>query len=140
MPDGNQQTDGACGYCGTDDLVYELHPGRGGVAYRCIECLAIEQGQQKVSLPFERWLDQDDIEPPEADSAPDIETFDPRWHDYMTVRAWFRVLARLKDDEPVLKRDADAPGAIFEDTREFLTGVMGEDAYKHPSELRTNDA
>ena len=129
-------TDNNCGYCGTDELVYELHPGRGGAAYRCIECLAIEQIQQQLDLPFERWLDRDDIEPSGHPNEPEFEAFDPRKHDYNTARAWAKVLARLKDDSPILKRDPDAIGTVFEDTREFLTNVMGSDAHKPPSELR----
>lgn len=123
-----------CGYCDGTELVYEFHPGRGGTVHRCIECLAIEQGQQQFSLPFETWLDQDVIET-EHPAAPDIDPFDPREHDYHTARAWFTILARIKDDEPVLKRDPDAAGAIFEDTRELLTNAMGADAHKRPSEL-----
>lgn len=130
-----------CDYCETDELVYELHPGRGGTVYRCIQCLAIEQGQQQFKLPFEVWLDRDDIEPPDQDEfpdAPDFEPFDPREHSYMTARAWFTVLARLSEDDPIIKRDPDAIGTIHEDTREFLVNVMGSDAHKRPSELRGN--
>lgn len=136
-----QSTDGMerCGYCDSTDLVYELKPGRGGTVYRCIECLAIEQGQQKFSLPFEVWMDRDDVEPMDHQDAPDFEPFDPREHDYQAAQAWFRVLARIKDDEPIVKRDPDAIGTIFEDTREFLTNVMGSDAHKRPSELLTTD-
>ncbi|WP_435065926.1 hypothetical protein [Halobaculum sp. EA56] len=124
-----------CGYCDTDELVYELESDRGPVR-RCIECLAIEQGQQQLSLPFDVWIDRDDIEPPEADDAPDFEPFDPVRSDYETARAWFSVLARLKDDDPIVKRDPDTHGTIAESTREFLANVMGEDAHKRPSELR----
>lgn len=135
----NQSTDGTkqCGYCDGSELVYEFHPGRGGAVYRCIECLAIEQGQQKFSLPFGAWIDRDDIEPMGVEGEPDFEPFDPREHDYQTARAWFTVLARVKDDDQIVKRDSDAIGAIFEDTREFLINVMGSDAYKRPSELRS---
>lgn len=124
-----------CNYCDGTDLVYELESDRGRVT-RCIECLAIELGQQKFSLPFEVWLDRDEVKPPEADDAPDFDPFDPREHDYETARAWFTVLARIKDDEPLVKRDPDAIGTIAEDTREFLTNIMGADAHKPPSEVR----
>lgn len=129
-----------CDYCGSDELVYQLELGRGGSVNRCIECLAVEQGQKQFSLPFEAWLDRDDVEPPEADDAPDFEAFDPREHDYKTARAWFQVLARIKDDEPIIKRDPDAIGTIFKDTRDFLINVMGSDAHKRPSELRASKA
>jgi len=124
-----------CDYCGSDELAYELSSDKGPVI-RCIECLAIEQIQQQVSLPFDAWIDQDDIEPIDNPDDPLEESFDPRWHDYKTVRAWSRILARLKDDSPILERDPDAPGAVFEDTREFVTNIMGSDAHKSPSELR----
>ena len=123
-----------CDYCESTELVYELAV-RGGSKFRCIECLAIEQGQQQFSLPFDVWLDRDEIKPPEHEDAPDFDPFDPREHDYQVARAWFTILARLKDDEPILKRDPDAIGTIFEDTREFLINVMGSDAHKRPSEL-----
>jgi len=125
-----------CGYCDTDELVYRLESDRGTV-YRCIECLAIEQIQQQFSLPFDVWLDRDDIEPMGVEGEPDFEPFDPRKHDYNTAKAWSRVLARLKDDDPIVKRDPSAIGTIFEDTREFLTKIMGDDAHKRPSELRS---
>lgn len=124
-----------CNYCDGTDLVYELESDRGRVN-RCIECLAIEQGQQKFSLPFDVWLDRDEIEPMGVEGEPDFEPFDPRKQDYETVRAWFQVLARLKDDDPLVKRDPDAIGTISENTREFLTNIMGEDAHKPPSEVQ----
>lgn len=126
-----------CDYCGTDELVYRLESDRGPVN-RCIECLAIEQLQQQVSLPFEVWIDRDDIEPPDQEKfpdAPDFEPFDPREYDYQTIQSWARILARLKDDDSIVKRDPDAIGTIFEDTREFLVNFMGADAHKRPSEL-----
>lgn len=138
MTDTENMSTNECGYCGTGELVYELNPSRGGTVNRCIECLAIERGQQQFSLPFEAWLDREEVEPPEAEDAPDFEAFDPREHDYKTAQAWFRILARLKDDEPILKRDPEAIGTVFEDTREFLINVMGEDAHKRPSELRAS--
>lgn len=126
-----------CDYCDTTNLVYRLESDRGAVN-RCIPCLAIEQGQQKFQMPFEVWLDRDDIEPPDQDKfpdAPDFDAFDPREHDYKTARAWFTVLARVRSDKPILKRDPEAIGTIFEDTREFLINFMGADAHKRPSEL-----
>jgi len=139
--DGGQRGDGTahCDYCDSEELVYTLQPERGAEVNRCIECLAIEQGQQKVKLPFGTWLDRGTVESPDADDAPDFEAFDPREHDYKTIQAWFRVLARLKDDDPIVERDPDAIGTIFEDTREFLINVMGEDAHKRPSELRSSE-
>jgi hypothetical protein len=128
----------ACGYCESSALVYDFDSDRGRVS-RCIECLAIEQLQQNLSLPFERWLDRDMIEPPDQEQfpdAPDFEPFDPTKHDYRAAQAWARILARLKDDDPILMRDPEAPGTVFEDTRTFLTNVMGSDVHKRPSELR----
>jgi hypothetical protein len=129
-----------CDYCGTDALVYELNPSRGGTVHRCLECLAIEQGQQQFGLPFEAWLDRDDIDPVDHEDAPEFEPYDLTEADYHRARAWFRILARIKDDNPILKRDPDALGAIYEDTRTFLTNLMGADAHKRPSELEADDA
>lgn len=106
---------------------------------RCIECLAIEQIQQQLSMPFDVWIDRDEVEPPEHPDAPDFEPFDPTEHDYKTARAWATILARLKDDDPILKRDPETHGTVFEDTREFVTNIMGSDAHKRPSELRGGD-
>ena len=140
MP-GGKSPDGTyrCDYCDGTELVYELESDRGPVR-RCIECLAIEQGQQQFSLPFDVWLDRDEIEPPDHPDAPDFDPFDPREHSYKTARAWFTILARLKDDEPIIKRDPEAIGTVFEDTREFLINVMGKDAHKRPSELSSEVA
>ena len=118
-----------CDYCGNEHMAYRLESDKGPVN-RCITCLAIEQGQQQFSLPFEVWVDRDELE------APDVESFDPRKHDYKTAQAWFRSLARIRQDEPILKKDSDAIGTVFEDTREFLINIMGKDAYKRPSELK----
>lgn len=121
-----------CDYCGSEELAYELESHRGPVC-RCIECLAIEQGQQQLEMPFDTWLERDELE------APDVDPFDPRKHDYKTARAWFTVLARIKDDDPIVKRDPDAIGTIFEDTREFLINIMGEAAHYPPSEIIESD-
>jgi len=123
-----------CNYCGRSELAYEMGSDRGTVT-RCIPCLAIEQLQQKFSMPFEVWLDRDDIEPTDHSDDPLDEPFDPREHDYKTVRAWSTVLARIAEDDPLVKRDPDAFGTIFEDTREFLTNIMGSEAHQPPSEL-----
>jgi hypothetical protein len=125
-----------CDYCDGEELVYELGRGRGSVR-RCIECLAIEQGKNKFRVPFDRWIAKDEIEPSDHSDDPVEEPFDPRAMDYRVVRSWFTVLARLKDDEPIVKRNPESPsGNISEETREFLTNVMGSDAHKRPSELR----
>jgi hypothetical protein len=124
-----------CDYCDGTDLVYVLDSDRGRKR-RCIECLAIEQIQQQLSLPFEVCVDRDDIEPTDHADDPLDESFDPTEHDYKTARAWATVLARLKDDDPIVKRDPDAISTIFEDTRTFLTNVMGAEAHKRPSQLR----
>lgn len=129
-------SDVECDYCGSTELAYELESGRGPVC-RCIECLAIEQGQQKLNMPFDVWIDRDIVEPPEHPDAPDMEPYDPRELGYKTAKAWFQVLARLKDDDPLVKRDPDTHGTISEDTREFLINIMGKDAHKRPSDLYT---
>jgi len=126
-----------CGYCGSSELVYEMEEMTRGRVYRCVECLAIEQLQQRFTLPFDRWVDRDDIHPPDGDDTPDFESFDPAEHDYHIARAWATVLARLKDDDPIVERDPDAIGTIYEDVRESLINLMGADAHKRPSELRS---
>jgi len=125
-----------CDYCDTDELVYEFHPGRGGTVYRCIECIAVERGQSELQMPFGRWLERDEIEPMHEDD--DFEAFDPREDNYLSARAWFTVLARLKDDEPIVKRDPEAIGMIHDGVRDFLINVMGKEAHKRPSELRSD--
>lgn len=125
---------GRCDYCDGEELVYELESDR-GLKRRCIECLAIEQIQQQFSLPFEVWVDQEDIEPTDHPDDPLEESFDPRKHDYKRAQAWARILARLKEDDPIIKRDPEAIGTISEDTREFLTNVMGKEAHMPPSEI-----
>ena len=111
--DGSKQ----CDYCDTINLVYELEWGKGPVN-RCIPCLAIEQGQQQLDLPYEIFEDADYAE-----------------HSYETAAAWFRILARWRSDDPILKRDPDALGTVHEDTRTFLQNFMGADPHKSPSEL-----
>ena len=131
----------ACDYCGTEDLAYALESDRGTLV-RCIPCLAIEQGQQKFSLPFDVWLDRDDIEPPDQDKfpdAPDFDPFDPRENDYEMARGWFTVLARWRSDKPLLERDPDAIGTVHGDLREFLTNIMGSAAHYSPSEIVESD-
>lgn len=125
----------ACEYCGGEELVYELTSKRQR-KHRCIRCLAVEQLQQQFTLPFDVWIEKDEISEPDGPNAPDIPAFDPREHDYNTVKAWSRVLARYVEDEPLLKRDDTHPNAVFTDTREFIENVMGSDAYKSPSEIR----
>ena len=128
-----------CDYCDGEELVYEIGTGRGSVR-RCIECLAIEQGRNKFRPPFDRWIAKDEIEPSEHPDDPLEESFDPRAMDYRVARSWFTVLGRIQNDNPIVKDDPEAPGGnICEETREFLTNVMGEDAHKRPSELRGGD-
>jgi len=90
-------------------------------------------------MPFDRWADRNDIHPPNGDDTPDFEPFDPTEHDYYTARAWATVLARLKADDPIVKRDPDAIGTLFEDVRESLINLMGSDAHQRPSELQSQD-
>lgn len=107
----------ACDYCETEELAYELNSDRGQVV-RCIPCLAIEQGQQKLSLPFEAF-----------------EDFDHKESSYNSARDWFRVLARIRQDDPIIKRDPDDIGTVNEDMRTFLTNIMGSAVHYPPSEI-----
>lgn len=122
-----------CDYCDGEELAYEMESGRGRVV-RCIRCLAIEQGQQQFSKPFDDFVDNDKHE--------DSPVFDDaeHWHEhrkmaYEAARDWFRVLARLVNDEPLVKRDPEAIGTINEHTRTFLTNIMGSAAHYPPSEV-----
>ena len=109
-----------CDYCGTEELVYEMSPMRGGTVHRCLECLAIEQGQQKLNLPLDSYDDLND---------------DLLQSGYKGARSWFKVLARIKNDDPIVKRDEDAIGTLPEDRREMLLNLMGSAAYYPPSEI-----
>jgi hypothetical protein len=106
-----------CDYCGSDELAYELESDRGTVR-RCLPCLAVERAQQKLSLDFETFV--------EADYAQSS---------YENARGWLNILGRLRQDRPILLRDEDDMRAVHEHIREFLTNIMGEDAYKKPSEV-----
>jgi len=113
-------TDEPCDYCGADELVYEMEPMRGGIVTRCLECLAIEQGQQRLNMPLEAYegLDDDLLE-----------------SSYVGARGWFKVLAKIKDDKPLVNRDEDAIGTLPEARREGLLNLMGAAAYYSPSEI-----
>lgn len=125
-----EQTSVACGYCGSEALAYELQSDRGQVT-RCIPCLAIEQGQQRLRTPFEKFIDFD----PGVVYDSEEEVRDSRRNSYEVCRAWWTVLARIQQDEPILERDPEAIGAIHEYTREFLTNIMGAEAHQPPSEV-----
>jgi hypothetical protein len=122
----------SCDYCGSKHLAYELDSGKGPVA-RCIPCLAIEQGQQQLKMPFEKFVDL------EADGIvydSDEDLRETRENSYDTCRSWWKVLARWRQDDPLVKRDpSEFEPQLHEYTREFLTNIMGKDAHKSPSEL-----
>lgn len=134
MTDSSNAENESCEYCETERMVYRLNSDR-GVKHRCIECLAIEQMQQQFRLPFDVWIDRDDIEPSDHPKDALDEPLNPTKHDYQTARAWATVLARVKNNDQILLEDSDAIGSIFDQTREFLINVMGRDVYKKPSEL-----
>lgn len=107
----------ACDYCGRGHLAYTLESDR-GTKHRCIPCLAIEQGQQKLGLPLSSF-----------DSTED----DLLESSYDGAREWFVILARLVEDKPVLKRDDAQFGKLSTDRRTFLENIMGDDAFEKPS-------
>lgn len=107
-----------CGYCDDTELVYELRSDRGPVR-RCLPCLAIERGQP--SAGWEAFQDYPD---------------DLREGTFQSMRDWYIILARIRQDKPLVKRDPDEFGTVNEDIRTFLTNVMGADAHKRPSELK----
>jgi hypothetical protein len=126
-------TESECGYCGRSALAYEMRSDRGMVT-RCIPCLAIEQAQQQFSMPFENFINNSKHEDsPIWDDEEDWR--DHRRLSYESARDWMTVLARIQDDDLLVKRDPDAIGAINEHTREFLTNIMGSEAHHPPSEV-----
>lgn len=56
LPMPSEDDDLACDYCDGTALVYELRSDKVPVN-RCIPCLAIEQGQQQISMSFDRFVD-----------------------------------------------------------------------------------
>jgi hypothetical protein len=120
-----------CDYCGGGELVYEFHPD-GGVGYRCIRCIAIEQGQDALRRPFDSFVDFEPgvIFDTEEEAREHAESM------YNDARDWYRILARLVDNDPIIKRDPDAIGTVNEGIRTFLTNVMGEEAHMRPSEIK----
>lgn len=119
---GSDTDDVECGYCGRSALAYELRSDRGMVT-RCIPCLAIEQGQQSLRTPYDRYDDSDVLDE------------DSRRRAWDSAADWFTVLARIQDDDPLVKRDPDATGTLAESTRTFLTNIMGSEAHYPPSEV-----
>lgn len=121
-----------CDYCDGTDLVYEIDI-RGGSKHRCIPCLAIEQGQQNLTKPFEKFIDDDDWDGIVFDSQEEWD--EHRKLSYVAAKDWYTVLARIIDNEAIVKRDPDAISTLHEHRREFLTNIMGEEAHHRPSEL-----
>ena len=122
-----------CNYCDRSELAYEMKSGKGMVT-RCIPCLALEQAQQQLTSPFEEFIDNTKHE----DSAvwDDADHWkEHRRLSYESVQDWLSVMARIKDDEPLVKRDPDKIGTLNEHTREFLLNIMGADAHHPPSEV-----
>ncbi|ELZ96628.1 hypothetical protein [Haloferax sulfurifontis] len=126
-------SDAECDYCGSSDLAYTLDSDRGPLT-RCIPCLAIEQGQQALDKPFDAFVDLS----PGIFHDSEEEVRESRAADYNRARGWFTVLARIQQDEPLLKRDPDAIGTVDDSIRTFLTNIMGSDAHYRPSEVAGN--
>jgi hypothetical protein len=106
-----------CSVCGADELAYELGSDRGTVA-RCLPCLAVERAQTDCGWETFQRYDED-------------------LQQYMieTTNDWLRILARIRQDDPILKQDPDSIVTVGGDTREFLTNVMGSAAHYPPSEI-----
>lgn len=120
-----------CDYCGRPELAYEMRSGR-GVVTRCIPCLAIEQGQQQLDMPFAEFIDDSKYEDSLVfDDAEDWD--DHRKLSYESARDWLTVLARIQDDEVLVKSDSEAIDTLNEHTREFLMNIMGSEAHHPPS-------
>lgn len=129
-------TDGGgvqCDYCDRSALAYKLQSNRGEVE-KCIPCLAIEQGQQQLDTPFSEFIDNEKHE-----TSPVFDD-EEHWREhrelaYQSARDWWTVLARIQDDEVLVKRDPEAIGALNEHTRTFLINIMGDEAHHPPSEV-----
>lgn len=135
--DGGSNEGLSCDYCNRTKLVYEMKSDK-GIVNRCIPCLAIEQGQQQLNTPFSEFIDNTKHE--------DSPVFDDaeHWRDhrklsYESARDWWTILARIQDDDPLVKRDPDAIGTLHESTRTFLTNIMGEEAHYPPSEVASSE-
>lgn len=125
--------DVACAACGSEDLAYELGTDRGRVR-RCLLCLAIERGGAALTQPFEVFVDNDGWRESSIwDTQEDYD--DHRRHFYEQSRDWYRIAARIQQDDPVLKRDPEAIGTVQDAIRTFLTNVMGSAAHYPPSEI-----
>ncbi|MWG36204.1 hypothetical protein [Halomarina oriensis] len=120
----------ACSYCDSTALAYELNSDRGPVG-RCIPCLAIERGQSGLRQPAESFLD------PEPSVVYDTqEKWDEhREQTYTRTRDWYRILARIQQDDPLLKRNPEDIGTVHDSIRTFLTNIMGEEAHYPPSDV-----
>jgi len=129
----NEEQQPECNYCERSELAYEMKSGKGMVT-RCIPCLALEQAQQQLTSPFEEFIDNTKHEDsPIWDDAEDWEKH--RRLSYESVQDWLTVMARIQDDDPLVKRDPDEIGTLNEHTRKFLTNIMGADAHHPPSEV-----
>ena len=106
-----------CGYCDSPELAYRLESDRGPVT-RCIPCLAVERGQSQLRLPFDVFVD-----------------FDHAESSYDGARDWYRILARIRQDDPIIKRDPEDFGTVGDGIRTFLTNIMGSAAHYPPSEI-----
>ena len=127
----------ACGYCGATDLAYELESDRGPLR-RCIRCLAVEQGGNALTSPFEEFIKNDKWQDsPIWDTREEWD--DHRRHFYEAARDWYRILGRIIQDDPIIKRDPDDFGTVKESIRTFLTNIMGADAHYPPSEIVDGD-
>jgi hypothetical protein len=132
-PSDKSNNELACDYCGRTELAYEMRSDK-GIVNRCIPCLAIEQGQQQLDTPFSEFIDNTKHEDsPIFDDAEDWRNH--RKLAYESARDWWTVLARIQDDDQLVKRDPDAIGTLHESTRTFLTNIMGEEAHYPPSEV-----
>lgn len=122
-----------CDYCGRTELAYELRSDR-GIVHRCIPCLAVERGQHQLNIPFDEFIDNTKHEDsPVFDTAEDWR--DHRRLTYESAQDWYVVLARIINDDPIVKRDPDDYGTLHEHTRVFLTNIMGSEAHYPPSEV-----
>jgi len=107
-----------CKICGRSELVYTVDRQRGPIDI-CIPCLAVRRGQERST--GDASIHSDEM----------IESM------VESTYSWFSVLARIHDDSPILKREREY--SVDDSTAEFLTNIMGSDAYAKPSEIAESD-
>lgn len=133
-PDNYTSEEVECGRCTETELVYTVKTEKGPVN-RCLPCLAVERGHEKLRLPFETFIDQET-----GEMMGELGIADRRKEQYETARDWFLILNRLRRDDPLLRSERDdSDSHEVRHVDSFLKEVMGEAAYYAPSDIIDSD-